>query len=487
MEYIQNRHIIDNFERLMPESTFTKKIVEDFDQIDYFVSKENVLNLVDEGYKILPSVYHKSFLDPLKGIILNYYEELLGFVSRNKNDDGSIPGPYRDWLDSIYQHKTGYMKKYSKAFEEYCSDIYDGFLSNEERVGVKPPDYQKVSPLIRWGGEGPYTYPANGPTVSTSSSYLINMGIVCMPISYSKNIMYWIANGHEAAGHDILHADDGLLNEIEDKIIKEIDEDETLKAVTINYNNRNIPFSEFAKWYWRYTMDETASDVLGSLNLGPAFGIGLALLFSSPNKFTDKPLLRTRRPIEDLHPIQSLRVLLAAETIKNIPELDNEIANNWADFLETIAYKYIENKENFELYVTNRVTKTQKTVVTIPHDILKKTLPILAKTIAFSPLKQIENHSFNEINTWSTSDEFLTQEIAENIINDKELPIKDPVYPAHIISGAIMALINSSKLDLISVTEKAISALNKIYDNNHVFRGLPFNYKSDIYTRDLSY
>jgi len=50
-----------------------------------------------------------------------------------------------------------------------------------------------------------------------------------------------------------------------------------------------------------------------------------------------------------------------------------------------------------------------------------------------------------------------------------------------------MTLINSSKLDLISVTEKAISALNKIYDNNHVFRGLPFNYKSDIYTRDLSY
>jgi hypothetical protein len=45
----------------MPESTFTKKIVEDFDQIDYFVSKENVLNLVDEGYKILPSVYHNPF------------------------------------------------------------------------------------------------------------------------------------------------------------------------------------------------------------------------------------------------------------------------------------------------------------------------------------------------------------------------------------------------------------------------------------------
>ena len=61
VEYIQNQHIINNFERLMPESTFTKKIVEDFDQIDYFVSKENVLNLVDEGYKILPSVYHNPF------------------------------------------------------------------------------------------------------------------------------------------------------------------------------------------------------------------------------------------------------------------------------------------------------------------------------------------------------------------------------------------------------------------------------------------
>jgi hypothetical protein len=40
------------------------------------------------------------------------------------------------------------MQKYTNAFEECCSDIYEGFLSIEERIGVKSPDYQTYSPLV---------------------------------------------------------------------------------------------------------------------------------------------------------------------------------------------------------------------------------------------------------------------------------------------------------------------------------------------------
>ena len=451
---LDEQDFLNNFERLLPESGFIKKIVEDFDPIDYFSSKEQMLSLIDDGYRLLPSIYRKPFLDPLRELAQNYYEELIGFSTRYKDENGdTIPGPFKDWFDVIYQHKTEFMKKYSRAFEEYCADIYDGFLSKQERVGVKPPDYQKVSPLIRWGGRGPYTYPAPG-SFSSTSMFAIQMAVVCMPISYSKNIIYWIANGHEVAGHDILHADEGLLNELEDRILQEIDKESSMKQETITYNKREIPLAEFAKWYWRYTMDETASDVLGTLNLGPAFGIGLALLFSSPSNFVlDKPKLRSRLPIYDVHPIHSLRVLLAAEVVRNIPELDRITAYYWADLLEKVAYRYIENTEEFELYDRS----TEKSIVKIPHSSMKRTLPIVAKTIALSPLKQIEYHSFNEINTWANDDERLVKMIANDFLQDRDISITEDTYPAHIVSGAVMALISSSKADIIKVSEKSIT------------------------------
>ena len=118
--------------------------------------------------------------------------------------------------------------------------------------------------------------------------------------------------------------------------------------------------------------------------------------------------------------------------------------------MENIAYKYIENKDTFELYSD----QTQETIVSIPHAIMKKTLPIVSQTISLSPLRQMEFHSFNEINTWANDDESLAQELADLFIQNKDIPIEEPVYPAHIVSGAIMALIKSSETDLIDISEK---------------------------------
>lgn len=161
------------------------------------------------------------------------------------------------------------------------ADLYDGFLSMEERINIKPPDYEKFSPLVRWGGPdaGPYTISATGPSIYPDTPET-NIAVVSMSPAYAQNISLWAAIGHETGGHDVLHADKGLLNELEDVTTKQIMK-EKLKGHQVMYNGRQLPLADFAAGYWKYTMDETASDVCGLLNLGPAAGIGLAVLLIS--------------------------------------------------------------------------------------------------------------------------------------------------------------------------------------------------------------
>jgi hypothetical protein len=474
-----------DFDSFVEKALPIVKSKDDFKNINYFSTKQKLLSYIYEGYTILPLVYHKTFLDPLKYMASNFYEEIRGYIKRYPDLNA---GPFREWLDSIYQHKSGYLLKYTRAFEESIADLYDGFLSMEERINIKPPDYEKFPPLVRWGGPdaGPYTYPATG--LSTySDTPEMNIAVVSMPPAYSQNIALWAAIGHETGGHDVLHADKGLLNELEDVTTKQIMKEEKLKGHQVMYNGRQLPLAEFAANYWKNTMDETASDVCGLLNLGPAAGIGLAVLLISVTEMrTGKRNLVSSGPLSDVHPIHAIRILLAADVIRNIPDLDAHVAGMWADALEGIVDKYVDNKNEYVLYT--QTESGRKTNAEIPYNDMRETVKIVAKTLAFTPLTSLEGHSLSEINTWANSDETIAVRIANDLLNKKEPSIvsgkyEDTIYAAHIISGAVIALANMS--DLKTTTDLAIIALNKMYDTNHVFHGFPFRFRSDVYVHNL--
>jgi hypothetical protein len=142
---------------------------EDSPQEDYFSTKEKALGHVYDGYTVLPSIYHSVFVDPLKNLYISNYEQIFASIE-NTGDDI----PWREWFDSINQRKIGYRREATHAFEESIADLYDGFLSMEERRRVKPPDYQTVSPLVLWGGPeaGPYTIPSDPEFVEVRNQYV---------------------------------------------------------------------------------------------------------------------------------------------------------------------------------------------------------------------------------------------------------------------------------------------------------------------------
>jgi hypothetical protein len=458
----------------------TKPIVftnEDSPQKKYFNSKESSLEVIFDGYTTLPPVYQAVYLDSLKKLFSDHFEEIVVNISKNKSDQ-----PFREWLDSIDQRKVGYMISATHAFEECIHDLFDGWLSDEQRTGVKPPDHQTVSSLVRWGApqDGPYTLPAN-PEFDTQLG--IKMSVISMPPSYSKNIVLWGALAHET-GHDIVHADDNLLGEIGDTVMKDIlahEDDPAIKGKQVVYNGRKIPLAKFASSYWKACIDETTCDVLGILNFGPAAAIALATLLI-PIRGNE---LTTLNSVKDVHPIDALRIYLAADLVRELQDLDVTIANTWADSLLSITEKYIKNNDEFKLGIMQGGELLP--VATIPFSGMRKTVGIVAQSIAFTNFKSLENHHLSEINTWSNEDEEITVKIANELLDGEEPSFLELygkiVYPAHVVSGAIVACAQSA--EVTTITNNSISWLNKSYDRNPVWAGFSILFRSDLYVHPL--
>src|SRR5205814_526688 len=79
-----------------------------------------------------------------------------------------------DIAQAILQNGEDYQSAATDAFQEVVSDLYDGFLSAEDRRGINPPDNAVIPPLVKWANPdlGPYTWPID----ATGNASLRNEG-----------------------------------------------------------------------------------------------------------------------------------------------------------------------------------------------------------------------------------------------------------------------------------------------------------------------
>jgi hypothetical protein len=269
-----------------------------------------------------------------------------------------------DIAQAILQHGEGYNSKATSAFQELVSDLYDGFLSLEDRTGVKPPDISIIPPLVKWGnpGAGPYTWPADATSVFGLKAAIISLP----PVNSKRGLLSWSNIPHEACGHDILHADIGLLDELAENV-----------RTALKEQNLEHDLSD----YWASRIDETASDVLGVLNLGPAAAIGLIGYFRGLNAaFSGIASLRNAGSSDDPHPVDILRGYLGAYTV-GLLEFDQ--ANEWEKIIEAET--------------DNDLSEIQVEGMIISSNEAKQSAKIVASTIIKTKLMSLENHSLDQI------------------------------------------------------------------------------------------
>jgi hypothetical protein len=292
------------------------------------------------------------------------------------------------------------------------SDLYEGFLSAEDRRGVKPPDHGVVPPLVRWGSAetGPYTWPA-----TATATIGVEAAVVSLPAANaSAGLLAWPALAHETAGHDVLEADVGLRAQL---------------AAAVRERLLGAGMAPEVAGYWAERIDETAADVLGVLNMGPAAAVGLVGYFRAMNAAAHgRAALRNVGRAEDPHPADMARAYLAAETVRL---LSFEGAGRWADRLVAEADRDLGRPWLGKTEVTPAV--------------LKASAAIVAQAIARTRLPALEGRALQQIQDWRDRDEAVVAELREAVSGSagRAGPARAGraygagAYAAHVVAAAV--------------------------------------------------
>jgi hypothetical protein len=402
----------------------------------------------------MPPLYLNAVFTPFVQTLDNIGESGFNQILINDPSREQTAGLMLDIAQSILQRGEGYEPKAIAAFQEVVSDLYDGFLSVEDRSGIELPDLEVIPPLVKFGNPdfGPYTWPADA-----TKNFGLQAGIVNLPPANTRRgLLAWSALGHETAGHDILHADTGLLREVSTAVRSALMQDSTTKNLAS---------------YWASRIDETASDVLGILNMGPAPAIGLIGFFRGLNAaFTGKAKLRNDGPSNDPHPADILRGFLAAATVR---QLEFSQASAWADVVEAETRK--------------DVTTIRLAGKKVEVEVAKKSAEIVAGVIVSHPMSSLEHHAFGQIQNWHDEDEAIGQRLRATLTTANPIPndLTVGVYAAHLVAAATMAAL-SKGANISLLFQRMLDLLKSMNDKNPSFGPLLIQHPGNI-TRDRVY
>lgn len=391
----------------------------------------------------LPPAYRSAVGEPLRRALDGMGA---GGFARILAVDPGRTGPARLLLDlcqAVLQRGEGYEARATSAFQEVVSDLYDGFLSAEDRRGVKPPDHGVTPPMVRWGPAetGPYTWPARA-----TATFDVGAAVVSLPAANaSGGLLAWPALAHEAAGHDILEADDGLREELARAVRKEV---------------RAARIDPAVAGYWAERIDEAAADVLGVLNMGPAAAVGLVGYFRALNgAWRGTSSLRSVGSAEDPHPADIARAYLAAETVRL---LSFRGAGPWADRLVAEADRDLERIRFGDLPVAAEVARASAAAV--------------ARAIVRTPVRALEGRSLGEIQDWSDRDEAVVAALRPAMRDAGTKPgarrYEKGTYAAHAVAAAVYEGVAGGATPS-RVQERMVAVLDAMHARNPSWMGHP--------------
>jgi hypothetical protein len=359
----------------------------------------------------LPPAYRAAVGDPLLRTLARLGERGYARVLSNDPERVGPAGLLLDVAQAVLQHAEGYEARATAAFQEVVGDLYEGFLSAEDRRGVKPPERGALPPLVRWGSaeDGPYTWP-----VTDTAALGVTAAIVSLPAANAAaGLLAWPALAHETAGHDVLEADEGLRDELARAVRDGVLRDRMAPAVAD---------------YWADRIDETAADVLGVLNMGPAAAVGLVGYFRAMNGAArGTPSLRNVGRADDPHPADIARAYLAAETVRL---LSFDGASRWADRLVAEADRDLGKIWLGGTQVTAGVAKASAAAV--------------ARAIVRTRLGALEGHALGEIQGWGNRDEAIVANLRAQLKNREArgAPYGEGTYAAHAVAAAVYEVVS---------------------------------------------
>src|SRR5258708_39988898 len=96
------------------------------------------------------------------------------------------------------------------------SDLYLSFLNKSQRKNLQIELTETLPPLAVYQSvatNGPFTITCDMVNRLTGG----NVGVVSMPATFAGHPLFYGSLAHETGGHDVIHADHGLMQQLRDQ------------------------------------------------------------------------------------------------------------------------------------------------------------------------------------------------------------------------------------------------------------------------------
>lgn len=217
--------------------------------------------------------------------------------------------------------------------------------------------------------------------------------------------------------------------------------------------------------YWSNRIDETASDILGILNMGPSAGIGLIGYFRALNEaYTGDGRLRSDGPEDDPHPADIIRGYLASSAVGL---LRFSGASGWAKVILAET-----EKDRTEISLGGTVVS--------PED-ARQSAAIVASTLMRSKMESLDNHALGDIQDWRDHDETITRKLRAILTSSNQLPrtYAKGFYAAHVVAAAVTAALSRDG-DVDLLFSRMVTILKTMHDGNASWGPLYVAHPGDI-------
>ncbi len=478
---------INNFDACVEDIKKTALRIEDEPQDPS--TFEELTSRLESASKKFPPLYKVNVTEPFIRKIHELGSE--GFQSVLRRDPSRLreAGLMMDIAQAILQKGEGYLEKPTAAFQEVVSDLYDGFLSGENRRVIGLPQSSIVAPLIKWGRSdiGPYTWPA-----SATRIFDVKASIVSMPPSHAEGgLLAWTSLAHETAGHDVMSANPGMLEELSVAVQKKLrmrveewkskspETPEEKEIIELVQGERPEILERFVE-YWTMRVDEVASDVLGILNMGPMAAIGVIAYLKAMNKaWENKTILRHGRApyCEDPHPMDLMRGYLAIATVKR---LKLSVGLKSAPGSESVRDGWVAKLN--ELIATDEelAIKDKKSHTVIARE----TADTVADVIMNHPFEKLAHHAFSQIQNWEPSDDMASGAFQERVqrLGSVDEGLLRGYYAAHVVAGAVNAALSKKDAEIPLIFSRMLGILKQMHEQNPSWGPLYVEHPGDLVT-----
>ncbi len=388
-------------------------------------TEEGFRQAIQSARAFLPLLYQQAYADPIlvhaPHILIQAWaaETVAGAVYDHAPALGVMPGLNR--------------------FLAVISNFYRSFLSAKRRAKARFPIVETLPPVAMFqhkGEDGPFTLPADDMLNLCGTK----VGAVSLPSTYRDHPVLWASLAHETGGHDVLHADEGLLAELAAGTYK-------LFGGGPIKTGDNLTMEQFLGLLWGYWIDEAASDVYGLLNIGPAFALNLAAFFSALNSPRGKgrPSLRIdsgpdERGWLDPHPTDIVRLHLAIGALREQSGLAAGARQAYEAELVKLSTLCDGKTQSVRLQGSIPITHDRALRVNtgVPLTTMQASAVRVGGYITTAKLASLGKHCIREIESWDDADEGATLRIAGNLAKGQS--VSGLGDDAQLLAGATLAL-----------------------------------------------